>query len=74
MANMYPFNSGPDDSHSSGTPLSEEDQQLLFALVQRNGVPNLLCALTGYAESCTYHFPNHTTTTSIRDNYMGASI
>jgi hypothetical protein len=50
---MFPFN-GPEDA--GVRPLSDEDHQQLLNLVQKYGVPSLICALGGDPGlSCKLH-------------------
>ncbi|KHN98638.1 Zinc finger, C2H2-like protein [Metarhizium album ARSEF 1941] len=51
---MFPYQGQPHQTTSDDAnvrPLTDEDQQQLWRLVQRYGIPSLLCALTGSPSS-----------------------
>ncbi|KID99501.1 Zinc finger, C2H2-like protein, partial [Metarhizium majus ARSEF 297] len=50
---MFPYQGQPHQTHDDANvrPLTDDDQQQLLRLVQRYGIPSLLCALTGSPSS-----------------------
>lgn len=48
---MFQYQNQPQDD-ANVRPLADEDRQQLLRLVQRYGIPSLLCALTGSPASC----------------------
>ena len=48
---MFPFG-GQISDDSVIRPLDDDDQRVLLQLVHKYGLNSLMCALTGYGESC----------------------